>query len=125
MRSAEERLQVFCRWRGRVALESVLAALGAALLATIAPAAEHSAPDAQVLYLAVAALFSVRVVGLVGRVVPLLLFRCPRCRERFHGELLRALRVLPTLPRACRGCGLTPEMRLRPQDTPEADASGH
>jgi hypothetical protein len=105
--SASRQLRIFVERRRQLVVESAVAvAVGAGLFA-VAPAIESQAPlDVQALYVCVCVLSAVCGVSLVSRLVPALLFRCPRCRELFHGRLPRALFLLPRLRSCCSHCGL-------------------
>ena len=92
--------------RRQLAVELGLCCAVAALLAILAPAVDTARPDLQVFYLGICGLFGASTAGAVARVLPVFRYRCPRCRERFHGGLERVLREFPGALQACAHCGL-------------------
>ncbi len=107
MQSAEASLRIFLARRRQVVAELPAAGLAGALLVAIASPVESGAtPDVRALFMSVCVLFAVSAVALVTRAVPVLLFRCPRCREPFHGVAARALFAMCSFRRECAHCRL-------------------
>jgi hypothetical protein len=82
------------------------------LIVLLAPLAENSLVDARVLYLACFALFSISALRFVGLAIELLEWDCPRCLERFCGQVPFRAR--------CANCGYVPRDADAP--TPPAGA---
>jgi hypothetical protein len=99
-------LRVFSRRRRQLVAELALCAVAALALLILSPRLDGAPPDAQAVFIALCALFGACSAGLVPRAIPVLLFRCPRCRERFHGGVVRRLGRLPAAWRCCGHCGL-------------------
>ncbi len=109
---SDEALLAFRARRRQLVVEIVAAfASAAGLLLVAAPIEVRATPDVRALFVSVCVLFAVCTVALVTRAVPLLLFRCPRCREPFHGPPVRALVALLGSHQACAHCrmGARPE----------------
>ncbi len=114
MLSAEGTLRVFlARRRQLVAELAAAAAAGICLVLLAAPIEAGATPDVRALFVSVCILFAVCTVALVTRALPVLLFRCPRCREPFHGHPARALVAMPGFQRCCSHCRLGEEKQER------------
>jgi len=99
-------LRVFSRRRRQLVAELALCALAALALLAVAPRLDGAPPDAQAVFIGLCVLFGACSAGLVPRAIPVLLFRCPRCRERFHGGVEAGPRRFPASWRQCAHCGL-------------------
>lgn len=107
MESADRQLRAFVEGRRQLVAESAVASVAGAALFAVAPAIEVKAtPDVYALYVSICILGAACGVSLVSRLIGALLFRCPRCRELFHGKLPRALLLLPRSRACCSHCGL-------------------
>jgi hypothetical protein len=88
-------------WARRgLALELPALAGACALLTMLAPRAESSVLDAQALWIACFALFSMATIGFVRRGLAVLEWECPRCAESFCGNQPFRAR--------CAHCGFRP-----------------
>lgn len=98
-------LRAFTLRRRRALVELALSLAAWIALIALAPGVEAAPAEAKVVYLGLLVLCAARAALSVAGLLPVLLFHCPRCRERFHGgrELRRRLR---TAWRACVHCGL-------------------
>jgi hypothetical protein len=117
MESEAEAGRAFLRARRWLAVELPPLVGAGALLYLLAPAteAEGSPLDARALYLVCFTLFSMALLGCVGRVLEVLEFECPRCRESFCAGLLLRSR--------CANCGFRPAAEAPPEETAGADPS--
>jgi hypothetical protein len=103
VQKATDELRHFTRQRTGVLVELGACACAALALWAVAGRLDEALPEANAAFLAVAGLFGAGLVRLVGQLVPVLAFRCPRCDHLFHADgTRRALRL-----RACAHCGLT------------------
>ena len=112
MQSEAEAGRAFLRARRWLAVELPSLAGAGALLYLLAPEteAQGSSLDARALYLVCFTLFSMALLGFVGRMLEVLEWECPRCREGFcAGHPLRS---------RCASCG------FRPADGPSEETAG-
>jgi hypothetical protein len=116
MQSDAEAGRAFLRARRWLAVELPPLLGAGALLYLLAPATEHegSPLDARALYLVCFTLFSMALLGFVGRVLEVIEWECPRCRESFcAGAPLRS---------RCANCGFHPGAEP-PEEPAGADPS--
>jgi hypothetical protein len=115
MESEAEAGRAWLRARRWLALE--LPPLGGAgvLLYLLAPAAEGPLLDARALYLVCFTLFSMTLLGFVGRVLEVVEWQCPHCRESFCAGL--------PLRSRCANCGFRPTAEEPPRESAEVDPS--
>lgn len=104
MRTARDELRIHARRRNVVFLE-LLACLTAGLaLWHLSGRVETAPPEAQTVFLTVSMAFGFAFARFLAELIPVLVYRCPRCDGRFHVNASRAaLRV-----RTCAHCGLSP-----------------
>lgn len=116
MESEAEAGRAWLRARRWLALELPPLVGAGILLYVLAPATETkgSPLDARALYLVCFTLFSMALLGFVGRVLEVLEWECPRCRESFCGGLPRS---------QCANCGFRPAAAEPPGETAGADPS--
>jgi hypothetical protein len=100
-------LRVFSRRRRQLVAELALCAVAALALLVVAPRLDGARPDAQAVFIALCVLFGACSAALVPRAIPVLLYRCPRCREHFHGGVERRPGRFPASWRCCAHCGLS------------------
>jgi hypothetical protein len=116
MQSEAEAGRAFLQARRWLAVELPPLVGGGVLLYLLAPAADGPLLDARALYLVCFTLFSMALLGFVVRVLEVLEFECPRCRESFCAGLLLRSR--------CANCGFRPTAETPPsEESAEADPS--
>ena len=117
MQSEAEAGRAWLRARRWLAVELPPLVGGGVLLYLLAPAteAEGSLLDARALYLVCFTLFSMALLGFVGRALEVIEWECPRCRESFCAGL--------PLRSRCAHCGFRPAAAAPPEETAGADPS--